>query len=366
MKKLFGLTIIFILVSVLIGCVENNETTTMVSSTTTNQITTTKEQPVDLEYGFLLESIWEKYLIEAFWSDELDIESVDEFIILGIYTYNKDLGEYSDRFYIGDERISYSFDIIITYDEESDIRFHHYKYQYSDMTFYGSRNISGIGYLEMVDSDDILDNYIALVKASLIETKQTQDEHFLSLMSEESIYESELIEDRYEIEDIEHYLPNILDIHISDSIIYMIAEEDVSVVGYKTDESFPDLVIASEIEGLPVTEIYESAFRDAEINSLEIPSSIAEIGYESFVYATVLNITFVGDSQLVFIGAKAFHSSFFREIVIPISVERIDQNAFSRISNLSSIYVEATEKPIGWSDYWIDDHSVQWGYLDNQ
>ncbi len=364
MKKLMALSIIFILVFSMFGCLENNVITTKTNNPKSSEAATTEEQSVDLDYGYLLESIWEKYLISAFWNDALDIDSVDEIIILGIYTYNKHLGEYHDRFYIGDERTAYSFYIIITFDEESVNKIHRYSYNYSDIMFLGERYIESYSTLDIIDSSLTLDDCILSTKADLLETKQTQDEYLVTLMNNESVFESELIEDRFKVEDIAHYMPIILDIIISNSIIYMIGEEEVSVVGYKTDETYPDLQIASEIDEKPVTKIYEGAFLNAEINSLEISVSIKEIGYRSFGYSIILNFIFTQDSHLKKIEEKAFYGAFFREIIIPISVEEIESNAFEDNSNMCMIYVEASEKPAGWSDYWIDDHQVEWGYIE--
>ncbi len=298
MKKIIGFIIISILFLNLVACKK-----------------TVDDEPLDLSYGFLLDIIWEQYLIQSMWNDSLDIEGVDELIVLGTYRYNKDLGEeYSDRYYLGDEKIDYRLDIIITFDETSDNDFQHFRFDYRDTEFLEAKYISKNYAIEAIDQNVELDEYIKTLKTEALEEKEELDEHYSSLMTEDSIHESEFIEDRYQIEEITHYINTIVDIKLVGLIYYMIGETEASVVGYDSSESYGNYEIASEIDGKPVTKIYENAFRYAEINTLSIPHSIKEFGYESFAEATIRSIEIEQESQLRIIRELAFLSSTCKRV----------------------------------------------------
>lgn len=347
MKKIIGLILVTMLFLNLVACKK-----------------TVDDEPLDLSYGFLLSNAWEKYLQEAYFKNSYDVESIDEFVVLGYYKYHKDVGEdYSARFYLGDEGREYNLDLLITFNENSDLEFQHFHYAYSDITYFGVPSLKNVWSLQDVDSTVSLDQTIETIKANYANIKQRSDEDYQEFHTDESIYEFEYIEDTYQIKEIDHYIDVNLDIKLSDQIYYMIGVTEASVIGYYPDETYGNYEIASEIDGKPVTKIYEGAFRRAQIGILTIPQSVKEFGYESFDSSIILSIAFEQESQLRLIREKAFHGSLIRDFVIPISVTMIEKDAFENLANLSEIYAEATEKPDGWSEYWIDEsHHVQWGY----
>ncbi len=325
---------------------------------------TIDDEPLDLSYGFLLENVWEKYLIESYFKNTDEVENIEQFDVLGYYKYHKDVGEdYSARFYLGDEGREYNLDFLITFDENSDLEFQHFHYTYSDITYFGNPSLNNVWSLQEVDLTVSLEQTIETIKANYVNIKQRSDENYQKFHTDQSIYEFEFIEDSYQIKEIDHYIDVNLDIKLSDQIYYMIGETEASVVGYNPSESYGNYEIRSEIDGKPVTKIYEGAFRQAQIGILTIPQSVKEFGYKSFDSSIILSIAFKQESQLRLIREKAFHNSLIRDFVIPISVTMIEKDAFENIPNLSGIYAEAPEKPDGWHEYWIDeDFQVQWGY----
>lgn len=145
--------------------------------------------------------------------------------------------------------------------------------------------------------------------------------------------------------------------HAND-IIYgcMYFNKDTQMItGYYDDGSsnHVDLVIPSEIDGVPVLGIGEGAFLDcSNIDSVEIeegiqtigneafkrcelmktiyiPSTVTEIGYKAFYEDGALrNVNFAENSQLTTIGEFAFAYCDLGSISIPANVQTIEKCAF--------------------------------------
>ena len=81
-----------------------------------------------------------------------------------------------------------------------------------------------------------------------------------------------------------------------------------------------DVVIPEHIEisgvKYPVTIVYASAFENAAIRSIKLPSTLKEIGH------------------------KAFRATAISEVTIPASVQKIEGSAFSCINNLTKVVFE--------------------------
>jgi|GEM_PF-1017847 len=91
-----------------------------------------------------------------------------------------------------------------------------------------------------------------------------------------------------------------------------------------------DVVIPSELDGIPVTEIAPQAFysRD-DLTSVTIPDTVTRIGYNAFSYCQGLT-----------------------EITIPASVEIMENGVFWDSHNLQNIYCEISEEPDSWEYDW--------------
>ena len=121
-----------------------------------------------------------------------------------------------------------------------------------------------------------------------------------------------------------------------------------------------NVVIPAEIDGMPVTEIGQSAFADcAELKTIVIPDSVVEVGIEAFIYCTGLTevtlpsnlksleanvfyectslVSVTLPEQLKIIEMGAFRKSGLRKIVIPDSVTYIGESAFCDCTELRNI-----------------------------
>ncbi len=99
-----------------------------------------------------------------------------------------------------------------------------------------------------------------------------------------------------------------------------------------------EIVIPSEYEGLPVTEIGSRAFYSCkDITSVVMPDSITSIQNEAFSYCEKLEkITL--SNNLTAIGDNAFaHCKKLKQITIPDSVVSLGKRVFQSCSNLTKV-----------------------------
>ena len=91
-----------------------------------------------------------------------------------------------------------------------------------------------------------------------------------------------------------------------DGLKYVKNNRSIAVYGLDDDEDKVNLIIPSYIEGLPVKEIADYAFREEKsIASIEFPETLEKIGKEAFYKCGSLSKV-VFPSKLKTIGAKAF------------------------------------------------------------
>lgn len=137
-----------------------------------------------------------------------------------------------------------------------------------------------------------------------------------------------------------------------DGFAYSISEDNTAKIkGYLGTEK--DLVIPSEIEGVPVVSIHQSAFRDDKnIESVVLPDSITHIDDTAFAGCTNLKSIKLS-SNLKEIEGDAFKNTALESIVIPASLEKVEityyydsygtntpMGPFSYCKNLTSITFE--------------------------
>ncbi len=126
---------------------------------------------------------------------------------------------------------------------------------------------------------------------------------------------------------------------------------DHVVVSYCGDKS-GDVVIPSEIEGLPVTEIFDGAFYSDKITSIVLPDSVHEISENMCANCINLrsiklpaNITYIPEfafdgcislekidipSEVTHIGRCAFYGcSSLKEVKLPEKLETLDNSCFA-------------------------------------
>ena len=112
------------------------------------------------------------------------------------------------------------------------------------------------------------------------------------------------------------------------------------------------IVIADTYEGLPVTRIAETAFKNKKITSAVIPDSVTSIGSSAFYDCDSLTSITIPDS-VTSIGDDAFYDcDSLTSITIPDSVTSIGENAFSYCSSLTSITIPDSVTSIGDYAFW--------------
>jgi ankyrin repeat protein len=116
---------------------------------------------------------------------------------------------------------------------------------------------------------------------------------------------------------------------IEDGFEWRLYEGKIIITKYKGTSL--DVVIPSFIQGHPVTQIGNDAFKNSnygtnKINSVTIPESVTKIGDNAFSYNNIASVTL--PPSLTHIGRSAFHFNKLTSVTIPESVSEIDIHAF--------------------------------------
>ena len=129
----------------------------------------------------------------------------------------------------------------------------------------------------------------------------------------------------------------------TDGLEYIISDDGeyyiCTGIGSATERA---IIIASDFNGIPVTEIAESAFSEERfLKSIIIPDSITSIGDCAFL-----------------------RCEWLASITIPESVTVMGMGVFSFCYGIT-IYCEAESKPNGWDKWWNNKWPVVWGCKNN-
>ena len=141
-------------------------------------------------------------------------------------------------------------------------------------------------------------------------------------------------------------------------------------------KTLTELEIPSEIDGVAITTIGETAFQDCtsftsiiipdtvtiidyhafyqcvSLQSVEIPSSVTKIGAWAFDGCTNLQtVTFAERSQLTIIGNYAFRGTSITEITLPIGVTSIGMDVFSNCALLEKVILSENTTSIGYASF---------------
>lgn len=119
-------------------------------------------------------------------------------------------------------------------------------------------------------------------------------------------------------------------------------------------------------EGIKV--INKVAFKGADIETLILPSTVEVIDDSAFAMCTNLK-TVILNEGLKKIGNYAFALTSIERIIIPSTVTQIGKRAFSAVRSADNIYCRGHQQTIqGWDNDWSDKemnhdkHDVVWGY----
>ena len=128
----------------------------------------------------------------------------------------------------------------------------------------------------------------------------------------------------------------------------------IIIVDYlKSDK---DVIIPSEIDGLPVTAIGKWAFANSHLTSVMIPDSVTSIASFAFSHNKLTSVA-IG-SNVIFIGEGVFARNQLTRIAIPSSVTHIGQLAFLN-NPLMSVTIGDIEIPVDLSSEWIGYYREQ-------
>ena len=120
----------------------------------------------------------------------------------------------------------------------------------------------------------------------------------------------------------------------------------VGIGGYSGKDTALD--IPSEIDGYPVTHIYDQAFQsNTSLTSVTIPDSVTNIGQATFSGCTNLISVAIGKG-VTSIGISAFSScSSLTDVTIPNSVTSIGEGAFLNCKSITTINIPSCVLKIG-------------------
>ena len=133
--------------------------------------------------------------------------------------------------------------------------------------------------------------------------------------------------------------------------------DSIHIVGYRGDEEV--VVIPSEIEGNPVTEIdgfgdwNESCHKDMleNVKEVYIPEGVVKIGVQAFYCcATIEKIQLPSSLKIIEYGAF-WECSMLAEVKLPDSLERIEDCAFAGCSSIKEINIPDTVTKVGYSAF---------------
>ena len=126
--------------------------------------------------------------------------------------------------------------------------------------------------------------------------------------------------------------------------------DSITVTGYTGRGR--DIQIPQQIQGLPVTEIAEGAFRGRNLSSATIPDTVVKIGRGAFFYNELTRVI-IGDG-VAYIGEGAFLGNMIESLVLPEGVAYIGDNAFA-VNRLTALTLPAGVDFVG-----------RWAFADNR
>jgi len=132
-------------------------------------------------------------------------------------------------------------------------------------------------------------------------------------------------------------------------VTYKVSDDGTYIIITGYGEQFPTLNIESEIDGLPVKEIAESAFQNnGYIYNVTIPNSVEKIGEAAF--RNCYNLLSVKlPATLKELPYDCFRDcALLSDIILPDTLEAIDDFCFQGCTKLGELKIPASVKKIGY------------------
>lgn len=128
--------------------------------------------------------------------------------------------------------------------------------------------------------------------------------------------------------------------------LYRVQEDNtVEISSYQGKER--NIKIPSQIDGKDVTALGYGAFIDRDIERVEIPSSVTEIGHYAFSGCKNLKGAVIPDSVKEIKSSSFENCISLQSVAIPGSVDSIGSTAFYGCDSLTSITIPASVKSVG-------------------
>ncbi len=130
-----------------------------------------------------------------------------------------------------------------------------------------------------------------------------------------------------------------------ENLEYEIINNEIKIVKYLGEEL--ELIIPSEIEGLPVTNIDDYAFHSNEnLTYIEIPNSVKSIGQSAFDGCLNLTAVKLPDSLNTIEKYLFLKCNSLKDIIIPDSVVSIEEGSFSNCTSLTKVNIPSSVRQI--------------------
>ncbi len=151
---------------------------------------------------------------------------------------------------------------------------------------------------------------------------------------EDSAVELPLLEQLFAFEENKHHtsiiITGIAEEYQDDFWTYM----DVFAKNYHRERN---VILPADINGLPVKEIGENAFRGMKIDELTLPASLVEIADGAFKDTGIVSMELPGSVEDI--GESAFENCNFESLEFPDSVKWIKERAFAGNKALWTVLV---------------------------
>lgn len=134
--------------------------------------------------------------------------------------------------------------------------------------------------------------------------------------------------------------------------------------GKKQNECPRDVLIPSKINNIEVTTIGNSAFRNKNITSVEIPSSVVTVDGAAFMNNDIVNLKL--SDGLTTINQSAFNDNEITTVEIPNSVTTIGPYAFTN-NNITNVTIKNKQENVilGSKAFGtFDTTNIVWDYLE--